>query len=56
MGETLARMELFLFATALIQRFLLVPVDGEALPSTNDFKMGVLRGPEQFCLRAVDCK
>ncbi|KAM9386091.1 cytochrome P450 2J6-like [Pholidichthys leucotaenia] len=51
LGEQLARMELFLFFTAFLQRFTFTPADGEK-PSL-EFKLGATRCPKPFHLCAV---
>ncbi|KAM6921527.1 cytochrome P450 2J2-like [Xenentodon cancila] len=48
LGEQLARMELFLFFTSLLQRFSFSPAAGEQ-PSL-EFKMGGIRGPKPYRL------
>ncbi|KAK3083891.1 hypothetical protein FSP39_004810 [Pinctada imbricata] len=54
LGESLARMELFLFATGLIQRFHLLPSDVETLPPFKDSIVGVARTPLPFTFRAEE--
>ncbi|XP_071112705.1 cytochrome P450 2U1-like [Haliotis cracherodii] len=51
LGESMARMELFLFLTTMIQRFKFLPVDGQK-PSL-DGKMGFTHMPQQFQVKAV---
>ena len=54
LGEALAKMELFLFATSLIQRFKLLPDDGCTLPSISEYKMGITRAPLPYMFRVVE--
>lgn len=51
LGEHLARMELFLFFTALLQRFTFSPVPGE-MPSMEGV-MGFTYSPQTFKMLAV---
>ncbi|KAK3084214.1 hypothetical protein FSP39_010165 [Pinctada imbricata] len=53
MGESLARMELFLFATALVQRFQFLPQEEGRLPSLSECHIGETRSPLPFKLRAI---
>lgn len=50
-GEHLARMELFLFFSSLLQRFSLSPVSG-AMPSL-DGVLGFTHSPAEFLVRAL---
>ncbi|XP_052086674.1 cytochrome P450 2C8-like isoform X1 [Mytilus californianus] len=52
LGESLARMEFFLFATILIQRFKLNAADIDHLPSTKG-KLGLTLAPVEFSFCAV---
>ena len=52
LGEALARMELFLYLTALIQRFEFLPPEGEEPPTING-TFGVVYSPIQYKLRAL---
>ncbi|XP_028300140.1 cytochrome P450 2J2-like isoform X1 [Gouania willdenowi] len=51
LGEQLAKMELFIFFTALLQHFTFQPIPGE-MPSTEPV-MGFTYSPEEFRLLAV---
>ncbi|XP_071134474.1 cytochrome P450 2H2-like [Mytilus edulis] len=51
-GESLARMEFFLFTTSLVQRFKLLPSDPNKLPLLKG-KLGITLAPEQYTFRAV---
>ncbi|XP_067651885.1 cytochrome P450 2U1-like [Haliotis asinina] len=51
MGESMARMELFLFLTTMIQRFRFVPVDGQ-MPSM-DAIIGLTYSPRPFLVKAI---
>ncbi|KTF74788.1 hypothetical protein cypCar_00043547 [Cyprinus carpio] len=50
-GEQLARMELFLFFTSLMQRFTFLPLEGQTLSLKGT--ISVSSGPEPFQIRAV---
>jgi hypothetical protein len=52
LGESLARMELFLYLTSLIQRFNFCPADGESIPSLEG-KMGITYNPVSFKCKAI---
>ncbi|KAL0157777.1 hypothetical protein M9458_045853, partial [Cirrhinus mrigala] len=50
-GEQLARMELFLFFTSLMQHFTFLPLEGQTLSLKGT--IGVSSAPEPFQIRAV---
>ncbi|KAK3082816.1 hypothetical protein FSP39_006231 [Pinctada imbricata] len=52
LGESLAKSELFLFLTSLIQRFELLPEDMKVLPSTEGI-LGATYSPKPFKIRAI---
>ncbi|XP_052081635.1 cytochrome P450 2D4-like isoform X1 [Mytilus californianus] len=52
LGESLARMELFLYLTGLVQRFDLLPPVGENPPVIEGL-VGILHSPVSYTLRAV---
>ena len=52
LGETLARMELFLYLTSILQRFKLQPKDKSALPSTKG-NLGLTFEPDPYEMRLV---
>ena len=54
LGESLAKMELFLFLTALIQRFELLP-ENKNMPDTTGIE-GSTHGPKPFKMRTVPVK
>ncbi|XP_067651954.1 cytochrome P450 2U1-like [Haliotis asinina] len=51
LGESMARMELFLFLTTMIQRFKFVPVDGK-MPSLDGI-IGLTHSPRPFVMKAI---
>ncbi|XP_050392980.2 cytochrome P450 2B19 isoform X1 [Patella vulgata] len=52
LGESLAKMELFLFMTTLIQRFEFKPVDPNNLPTLKGI-LGLAHSPTQYEVRAL---
>ncbi|XP_076764369.1 putative cytochrome P450 303a1 [Xylocopa sonorina] len=48
MGENLAKSNIFIITTALLQAFTFSPVPGEKKPSSQDFIDGVTAGPKPF--------
>ncbi|CAC5414445.1 CYP2K [Mytilus coruscus] len=51
-GESLARMELFLYLTSMVQRFEFLPVEGENPPPVDPLK-GLLNSPQPYNFRAI---
>ena len=52
MGEMLARMELFLFLTGLLQKFEFQAVEGSTLPSVDNTSLGITLIPDQYAVQA----
>ncbi|KAL3887171.1 hypothetical protein ACJMK2_027121 [Sinanodonta woodiana] len=52
LGESVARMELFLFIASLVQKFEFLPVDGDLLPERKGI-IGITYFPVPFLIRAV---
>jgi cytochrome P450 len=52
LGESLARMELFLYLTSLVQRFEFLPPEGEDPPSVEGH-LGITYTPLPFKVRAI---
>lgn len=52
LGETLAKMELFLYMTSLLQRFKLMPAEGSSLPPIKGV-LGVTYNPEPYEIRLI---
>ncbi|XP_055957962.1 cytochrome P450 2J2-like [Patella vulgata] len=52
LGESLAKMELFLFVTTLVQRFEFKPVDADNLPTLQGV-IGITHAPARYQVRAV---
>jgi len=53
LGESLARMEFFLFFTAIVSRFRIVPIEGEQPPKIEG-KVGTTYSPVTYKVRFVD--
>lgn len=51
-GESLARMELFLYLTSMVQRFEFLPVEGESPPPIDPAR-GILNTPQPYKFRAI---
>ncbi|XP_071113441.1 cytochrome P450 2U1-like [Haliotis cracherodii] len=51
LGESMARMELFLFLTSMIQRFKFLPVNGRKPPTAGI--MGLVYSPNNFQVKAI---
>lgn len=47
-GEAMARSEIFLFMTSILQRYKCLPVDKDDLPSTEGVTMGPVHVPPPF--------
>lgn len=52
-GQVLARMELFLFVTLMVQRFKLEPADINNVPPEKGV-MGVTHAPLDFLMKAIE--
>lgn len=52
LGESLARMELFLFLTSMVQKFKFLPPVGEQPPPAVG-NLGITHGPLSFNVRCV---
>ncbi|OWF46611.1 cytochrome P450 2J6-like [Mizuhopecten yessoensis] len=55
MGESVAKMELFLFLTSLVQKFKLLPENDEKLPSLES-NPGIIYFPNDFKFKSVEVK
>ena len=53
MGETLARMDLFLFLTGLLQKFEFRAVQPDQLPTVDNTTLGITLIPDQYIVKAV---
>ena len=53
MGEALARMELFLFLTGLLQKFEFRAVQPDQLPTVDNTTLGITLIPDQYIVKAV---
>ena len=54
-GDTLAKEELFLYLTSILQQFELTSPDNQTLPTTSDGILGITLGPAPFkvCGQAI---
>ena len=53
LGESLARMELFLYLSTLVQHFRFLPPEEETLPSLAEGEFGLTLSPKPYKIRAV---
>jgi cytochrome P450 len=53
LGESLARMEFFVFLITLLQKFRIEPVDGKT-PPAMDFTISSVRAPVPYRCRLVE--
>ena len=53
LGESLARQELFLIFTRMLQKFRIVPVDGEELPNIEEASRGIIHSPPKFNVKFI---
>lgn len=52
MGDSLAKAELFVFATILLQRFRILPPEEHVVPNAGDVNTGgIIRNPKPFYVR-----
>ena len=49
----MARQELFLIFTKMLQKFKIEKVDGEELPNENDASRGIIHCPPKFNVRFI---
>jgi cytochrome P450 len=53
LGESLAKMELFLFFVTFMQKFIFKVPDGQAPPGIDDDNIGIVRSPKNYELCAI---
>ncbi|XP_064652507.1 cytochrome P450 2C15-like [Lineus longissimus] len=53
LGEGMAKMELFIFFVTFLQRFTFSVPEGHTPPSSDEYIVGIVRGPKRFLMNAV---
>ena len=53
LGESLARQELFLIFTRMLQKFRIVAVDGEELPNIEKASRGIIHSPPKCNVKFI---
>jgi len=53
LGESLARQELFLIFTRMLQKFRIVRVDGDELPNIEEASRGIIHSPPKFNVKFI---
>jgi len=53
LGESLARQELFLIFIRMLQKFQIIPVEGEEIPKQEDASRGIIHCPPKFNVKFI---